>query len=192
MQTAVLINRLTACQATDCQPAAQAANPLFPRNRCGACRPMSQLRQPSTAQVIALVDDDRNILTSVSIGAAGRRLCHAGLFRWRDRAQGAARKSARSGGLRHQDAADGRARTAATAARKIGAAGDLPDQQGRGARRGARAWRWARTIISPSRSASGCWSPGSARSCAAPNWSAAAAEADPPMPMPPSRSGAGG
>ena len=91
----------------------------------------------SMTATIALVDDDRNILQSLSIALQAEGLCDARLFGWRSGAETADRQSPRPGGVRHQDAAHGRARAAAPPAREKPAAGDLPDQQGRRDRRGA-------------------------------------------------------
>jgi two-component system response regulator ChvI len=71
---------------------------------------------------IALVDDDRNILTTLLDRAAGRGLRDPRSIPTARRAQGADREPARPRGVRHQDAADGRDGAAPPAARDL----DLP------------------------------------------------------------------
>ena len=70
------------------------------------------------SQVIALVDDDRNILTSVD-RAPGGGLRHARLFGRRGGAESLRRQPARPGRLRHQDA-DGRDGAASAEVREMG------------------------------------------------------------------------
>ena len=89
------------------------------------------------SQVIALVDDDRNILTSVSIALQQEGFVTRVYSDPRDRAQGARRQSARPWRVRHQDAGHGRDGAASPGARVQLDAGDLPDLEGRRARRGA-------------------------------------------------------
>ena len=110
---------------------------------CGASLECSPFQPPNVTEsrlmpTIALVDDDRNILTSVSIAleAEGYRV-----KTYTDGASaldGFRSAAARSCHPRHQDAAHGRHGAAAPAAPEVRPAGDLPDLQGRRDRRAVR------------------------------------------------------
>ena len=81
--------------------------------------------------VVALVDDDRNILTSVSMMLEAEGFTRPDLCRWRVRVARPVRASARSCGARHQDAAHGRNGTAEPAASAKRSAGHISYFQGR-------------------------------------------------------------
>ena len=126
------------------------------------------MREPLDMATIALVDDDRNILTSVSIALEVGRLPGRDLHRRRIGAGGPGGAPAEPGHLRHQDAAHGRHGAAAPAAPEVRPAGDLPDLQGRRDRRAVRPEDGRRRFHHASRSRSVCWSSASRRCCAAP------------------------
>ena len=102
---------------------------------------------------IALVDDDRNILTSVSIALQAEgfstRVYSDGEAALKALAENPPDLAVLDIKMPRMDGMELLRRL-----REKSDPGDLPDLEGRGAGRGARAWRWAPTIISPSPSPS--------------------------------------
>jgi CheY-like chemotaxis protein len=145
---------------------------------------MSQASAAPDRQTIALVDDDRNILTSVSIGlqaegfatrvySDGATALKALLENPPDLAVCDIKMPRMDGFELLQRLREKSALPVIFLTSKDGDSRLVP------------------TTISPSRSASACWSPGFARSCAGRNWSGPKPK-PPPIPMHQSRSGAGG
>ena len=137
------IGRRSAPASAERNIALQTASPRLFRRSARWLMPSAASAKASTERqmthVIALVDDDRNILTSVSIALQAEGFVDPRLFGRRGGAEGADRQSARPRRVRHQDAAHGRDGAAAPAAREKPR---LPviflTSQGRRAGRGAR------------------------------------------------------
>ena len=118
---------------------------------------------------IALVDDDRNILTSVSMTLGDGRLPGADLQRRNPSAGRAGTESARSRDFRYQDAPDGRDGAAQKAPPELRLAGDLPHLQGRRDRRIVRPENGRGRFHQKSRSRNASWWSASGPCCGAPS-----------------------
>ena len=108
--------------------------------RSAAARPaLARIRGYATVtNTIALVDDDRNILTSVSMALEAEGFAVRCYSDGAEALKGADRAAGRSRRARHQDAADGRDGAARAAAPAEPHPGHLPDLEGRRGRRAAR------------------------------------------------------